>query len=328
MLRFALQLSLSLLVGSLSVFGTAAAEGKAGTLSFTVENDVIGGTDRHYTNGLRVAYVSGAQEPTAFERLIAGDRADTATFRRSFSLGQSIYTPESYHLETPAQGQHPYGGNLFGEYAFMTEDQGRWDLFTMEVGVVGDWSLAEETQNWFHRSLGFQEAEGWDHQIDNEVTVNVAYDWKGRALAEGKVGHINWEVTPAAGVSLGTVATNLRGGAMLRIGDNLEPNFGPARIRPSLTGAGHFKAANPLDWYAFIGVQGRAVAHDIFLDGSLLRDDSPSIEKNTYVADLQAGVALTHGGLQLSWTYVHRTERFEGQNGADGFGAFTLSTKF
>ncbi|NRA30273.1 MAG: lipid A deacylase LpxR family protein, partial [Parvularculaceae bacterium] len=157
---------------------------------------------------------------------------------------------------------------------------------------------------------------------------NLAYDWKGRPLAQGQAGQINWEITPAAGASLGTVATNVRGGAMLRFGDNLEPNFGPARIRPSLTGAGHFNAADPVDWYAFVGVQGRAVAHDIFLDGSLVRDDSPSIAKNTYVADVQAGFALTQGGIQLSWTYVHRTERFQGQRGADDFGAFTLSTKF
>jgi len=328
MTRFALILSLSLLAGTALSPCVAADESEAGTLSFTVENDVFSGTDRHYTNGLRVAYVTGEKAPTALERFVAGDRAENANFRRSFSVGQSMYTPESYHMETPVEGQHPYGGNLFGEYAFMTEDNGRWDLFTLEVGVVGDWSFAEETQNWFHQTLGFVQAEGWDHQIENEVTVNVAYDWKGRPLAQGRAGSLGWELTPAAGASVGTVATNARGGVMLRFGDNLDPSFGPARIRPSLTGSGHFNRANPFDWYAFVGVQGRAVAHDIFLDGSLFRDDSPSVEKNDFVTDVQGGVTLTWGGAQLSWTYIHRTERFEGQNGADGFGALTLSTKF
>lgn len=327
MTRFALT-ALSLLAISASLPSAAQAQEDHGTLSFTVENDLFAGSDRHYTNGLRVALVTAPKKPTVLERFIAGERAHSGTFRRSFAASHAIYTPEYYLRETPYDHEHPYAGNLFGEYAFMTEKDGRWDIFTMEVGIVGPWALGEETQNWFHRTINMEEANGWAHQIDNEVTVNVAYDWKSRPFIKGNIAGIDIEATTSAGASVGTVDVNGRVGGMIRIGDNLQSNFGPARIRPSLTGSGHFDHANPFDWFVFVGVQGRAVGHDIFLDGSLFNDDGPSTPKNTFVGDLQAGAALTWGGAQLSWTYVHRTERFEAQNGDDGFGALTLSVKF
>lgn len=328
MTRLALAIAFPLLAALLPGAARGASQDDGGTLSVTVENDVVSGRDRHYTNGLRLAYVTAPKQPTAFERLIGGKRTTEGLFRRSFAVAQSIYTPEHYLAETPPADDHPYAGHLFGEYALLTETDGRFDLITIEVGVVGPWARGEEVQNWFHRTIDVYEAVGWEHQIGNEVTVNLAYDWKGKPVAEGKAAGLQWELMPTAGASLGTVAVNARAGGMFRIGDRLTPNFGPARIRPSLTGSGHFDRANPFDWFAFIGVQGRIVGHDIFLDGSLFQADSPSTDKSLFVGDVQGGAAVTWGAAQLSLTYVHRTERYLAQDGADGFGALTLSFKF
>lgn len=298
----------------------AGAE-ERGTLTLTAENDVVSGQDRHYTNGLRVAYVTAPVEPTRWERALTG--AD-AVIRRSFSLSQQIYTPQDIFTETPDPDDHPYAGYLFGEAAVLSERAGRWDLFTLELGVIGPAAMAEETQNWFHRRMHFLEAEGWDHQMDNEVAVNIAYDWKGRPWAEGKVVGLDIELTPVAGASLGTVDINVRGGAMVRLGPALQPSFGPARIRPSLTATGHFSPAE--SWYVFAGVEGRAVAHDVFLDGSLFQD-SPSTAKNPLVGDAQAGIVFSLGRAQLSWTMVARSKRYEAQESSDAFGAFSVSFK-
>ncbi|MEM6804990.1 MAG: lipid A-modifier LpxR family protein, partial [Bacteroidota bacterium] len=35
---------------------------------------------------------------------------------RSFAVAQAIYTPSRYQMETPYDWEHPYAGNLFGEY--------------------------------------------------------------------------------------------------------------------------------------------------------------------------------------------------------------------
>lgn len=325
MLR-SVHISAGVLVSMASVLALSTASAtetkERGTLTFTAENDVVSGQDRHYTSGLRVAYVSAPVQPTALERMFSkeGD-----TVRRSFSLSQQIYTPEDIFTVTPDPEDHPYNGYLFGEAALLTERDGRWDLYTLEVGVVGDGAMGEETQNWFHRTVGFLEAEGWDSQMDTEATVNLSYDWKGRPWAEGKIGALDAEFTPVAGASVGTVAINARAGGMVRIGPELVPNFGPARIRPSLTGSGHFSKGG--SWFVFAGVQGRAVGHDLFLDGSFFQD-SPTVDAETFVADFQGGIVAELGRAQLSWTYVARTKRYATQeNGGDQFGAFSVGFK-
>ncbi|NNU16805.1 lipid A deacylase LpxR family protein [Parvularcula sp. ZS-1/3] len=311
---------LSLLVSAALISADAQAEEK-GTLTFTVENDVVSGQDRHYTNGLRLAYVTAPVEPNAFERLFTGE--DTVV-RRSFAGSQQIFTGEDITIANPSDDDHPYAGYLFGEYALLTEDDGKWQLFTLEAGVVGPSALGEDTQNWFHRSLNFYEAQGWDRQLEDEFALNIAYDWKGRSIANGKLGGLDMELTPVAGASFGNVAVNARGGAMWRMGPNLKPNFGPARIRPSLTGSGHF--AREDSWFLFAGIEGRVVAHDLFIDGSLFQD-GPSADKKAFVADAQAGVVFDFGGAQLSWTMVARSKRYEVQERGDVFGALSISVK-
>ncbi|MCQ8185658.1 lipid A deacylase LpxR family protein [Parvularcula maris] len=293
-----------------------------GTLTVTAENDFVANQDRHYTNGLRAAYVTGEVRGTSLERRLGGYGA---TLRRSFAVAQQIYTPKDYFTDTPDPDDHPYAGYLFAEAGLLAEKNGRFDLFTLELGVVGPAALGEETQNWFHERRNYMLAEGWDHQLPNEVAVNLSYDWKGRPWAEGRMGPLEAEFTPVAGASLGNVAVNARAGGMVRLGSNLRPNFGPARIRPSLTGSGHFSRG--VSWFLFAGAEARAVAHDIFLDGSLVQD-SASTDKNPLVGDLQAGAVMELGRVQLSWTYVARTERYEAQDDPDGYGGFSVGVKF
>jgi hypothetical protein len=307
---------------SLTALGADAVAYERGTLSFTIENDVASGQDRHYTNGLRLAYVTERVDGSAFERWLAGEGA---VLRRSFAGAQQIYTPEDIFSATPASDDHPYAGYLFAEAGLLSEQRGRFDLFTLEVGVVGPAALGEETQNWFHRQGNFIEAAGWEHQLPNEFALNLSYDWKGRPWAEGSLGPIEAEFAPVAGASLGNVAVNARAGGMFRIGQNLQPNFGPARIRPSLTGSGHFRQG--MGWFLFAGAEARAVAHDIFIDGSLFQN-SASTEKNMLVGDFQAGAVVELGRAQISWTYVARTERYEVQNGGDGYGGISVGAKF
>lgn len=310
-------LALGLFLGAL---GFAVAE-ERGTLTFTVENDVFSGQDRHYTNGLRVGYVTAPVSGNAFERWFA---SDDETIRRGFAASQQIYTSEDILEEFPDEDDHPYAGYLFGEYSVLTEDDGRWRLLTIELGVIGPSALGEETQNWFHRTFGYEEARGWDQQLDDEAAFNLSYDWKGRPWAEGSMGILDIELTPVAGLSLGTVDVNARAGAMVRLGPNLGSDFGPARIRPSLTGSGHYRQTG--SWYLFAGIEGRVAGHDVFVDGSLFQD-GPSTDKEVFVADAQGGLAIRVGRAQIAWTMVARTKRYQAQEEADVFGAASIGFK-
>ncbi len=80
-------------------------------------------------------------------------------------------------------------------------------------------------------------------------------------------------------------------------------------------------------WYLFAGVEGRAIAHNIFLDGNTFRD-SRSVDKKPLVGDLQFGLVLDWSDIRFSYTHILRTREFRTQEKFDGFGALSVSIKF
>ena len=55
---------------------------------------------------------------------------------------------------------------------------------------------------------------------------------------------------------------------------------------------------------------------------------SASVDRKPFVADAQLGVAVQTGDVRLAYTYVTRTEEFEGQGELQDFGALALSWRF
>ena len=306
-------------------------EDDEGTFTFVWENDVLGGTDRNYTNGLRLSWLSGTHAADGMSEFLATHvlRADGDAFvRRGFALGQSIFTPNDIEAEDPLPNQHPYAGWLYGEYSLLIQRLDVVDRLTFQAGVVGSSSGAEWVQNEVHSIIDSAEARGWDNQIKDEAGVVIAYDRQLRALAELGDSGFGMDLTPNMGLTLGNVHTNARLGLTVRLGQDLRNDFGPPRIRPSLAGAGYFTPEDSVSWYVFAGVEGRAVAHNIFLDGSLFRDGDPSVSSKTFVADAQGGLVVQFGGLQVALTYVERTEEFDEQLTRQRFGALSIGGKF
>jgi hypothetical protein len=156
------------------------------------------------------------------------------------------------------------------------------------------------------------------------------YERKWRAESGALVGfdpRLAIDVMPELSASLGNVLTYAGAGAMLRFGRNLDVDWGPDRIRPGLAGTGYARRGDGFGWYLFAGLEGRAVAYNAFLDGPWLRA-SPDVEKKPFVADFQAGAALTWRGFRFAYTYVVRTREFDGQENSDRFGSLTLTASF
>lgn len=95
-----------------SAFPALAQEqpGERGTWSLTFENDVFGGSDRDYTNGVRVDYVRPRNRLTAFGRFGRDNLdwfTDSGDWYESFAIGQNIYTPEDISDPVPPPASAP-----------------------------------------------------------------------------------------------------------------------------------------------------------------------------------------------------------------------------
>lgn len=308
-----------------------SADDDLSTWSFVWENDYFSGTDRNYTNGVRLAYLSGFKTPHGLTKFCAenllGAGPDTGV-RRGFAVGHSIFTPEDTQATAPLPDQHPYAGWLYGEYSVVVEQPGSIDQFTIQAGVVGPAAAGEWVQNNWHELINGAHVNGWDNQIGNEPGIVVSYDRIVRAERALGDSALSVDVAPTFGLSLGNIETQARVGLMFRFGDNLRNDYGPPRVRPSLAGGGFFSPVDAFSWYVFAGAEGRAVAHSIFLDGSLFDDDDPGVASKTFVGDFQGGLVMQFRRVQIAYTYVLRTKEFEGQPDSQQFGAVSISAKF
>lgn len=138
---------------------------------------------------------------------------------------------------------------------------------------------------------------------------------------------LGYDVVPHFGGGFGNVFTYAVAGLTLRIGPDLKEDFGPPRIRPSLPGGGFFRSKRGFNWYVFAGAEGRAVLHNIFLDGNIF-SSSHWVDKEIWVGDLQAGLAVQVDRVRLSYTQIFRTREFKEQESADSFGTLSISYQF
>jgi lipid A 3-O-deacylase len=87
------------------------------------------------------------------------------------------------------------------------------------------------------------------------------------------------------------------------------------------------KTDSRLGVHLFTAVDGRLVARDVFLDGNTFRN-SQSVDKELFVADIMAGVALEYGKFKASYSYVLRTKQFKTQQNEQIFGTISLSWNY
>ena len=316
-----------------------------GRLTLTEENDGLlpDGRDRHYTQGAMITYLSPSVRPDDFAaHLFDGLSKALPIFRpgpdvlRKFDvvIGQSIFTPQSYHDPVPDPRDRPFAGYLFTGGSLLQDTGGTMlENFELLGGVVGPDALAKEAQKTFHSIAGFNNKnldQGYRYQLRNEPGFMLTYERKWRAW-QSSVAGVQMEVIPEAGLTAGNVMTYADVGAMARIGENLDVDYGIARIRPAISGTAWFDASRlsqNLGWYLFAGVQGRAVAHNIFLDGNTVAD-SRSVHKNILVGDFSAGASVFwRDWMKLDVSFTERTKEFATQHQADHFGNMNLSVRF
>ncbi|MDF3056993.1 MAG: hypothetical protein K0R17_1208 [Rariglobus sp.] len=305
------------------------------------ENDYFGGEDQHYTNGLKLSWVTGdlsewGQEgwrKTFVESLPFVNQPDR---QKNFgiSLGQNIYTPQDTNLVIPDPDDRPYAGWSYLEFSFISKTERVMDTVAIQLGIVGPHSYAEDFQKVFHKWINDDEPRGWDSQLEDEFGINLIFERKWRLYARTLGDTLGIDFVPHVGASLGNVQTYANAGGVVRAGFNLPSDFGVDLIRgggavstPVNDRDPRVAADRSWSFFVFGGVDGRAVGRDIFLDGNTFRD-SPSVDKKPFVGDAYYGVGLILGTWQLTYTEVVRTREFDGQDDMSYFGSVTLSKAF
>lgn len=307
------------------------------SVSLYEENDVFVGSDQHYTQGIKLTLFT--TERSAPERMVKaakgvwrllGASEVPHRFNAGWSVGQNMYTPEDIERLTLDPDDRPWAGWLYLGRALQmasncSQDGPQADpgcreqqvTVELDVGVVGPSSLAEWAQTELHEIIDSPKPT-WVEQLEDEPALLLLGKKKWRLVLCDRF----WDVIPHAGIALGNVLTYASAGGTMRVGFNLG-GFSTDQI-PALA------QIEPPVWEAhvFVGVDARAVAVNIFLDGNHF-EDSHSVDKKRIVYDLTTGFQARYKCLQVAYTVVRRSPEFEPRSGRrlgpQNFGSLVIS---
>lgn len=302
-------------------------------LTITAENDLFGaGTDRNYTNGIRIGWLDTSDTPPNIVRFVEdymplfSVNDTTAVY---YSAGQNLYTPRNILTRTPDPNDRPYAAFLYGSVGMATVVKNHFDSIELTAGVIGPMALGEDTQKFVHRLTDSDNPAGWDHQLENEPGLMISAQRLWPEVYTAEIGDLHFRTSPYVGGTLGNIYTYANTGLIFQLVPKAYKWHDlPPRVRPAMPGSGYFSSGeDDFSWSVFAGVEGRAIGRNIFLDGNTFRD-SPSVDKKYFVGDANIGVAFTYGRTQLTYTLNWRSEEFHGQDKPDLFGAVGLGYRF
>lgn len=271
------------------------------------DNDVWGGggSDRWYTNGVRLSWSWNAQATTALGRGLdlAGKwwlwEGSTPTL--TYAVGQSMYTPANITVAGAQPYDRPWGAFLFvGATAHAYKDRG-FRATELKLGTTGKSALGEQAQAGVHKYLtGSARPAGWDQQVKPRLGVQLSHSrlqrWGDTNDGDFFGFQTSW------GVAMGTLRNYGHVGVAVSFGD-LKGTNSPL----SLANEGDF-VIQDFDnrqqfrkLFGYVALSATAMAYNYFLQGDTPYGRSQIDVKPLY-ASLQVGASLPlHAYSGWSW---------------------------
>jgi len=304
------------------------------TVTLMHDNDEWAHTEQEYASGSRLSVVSvdwgkSAPAQTMADLLPGGETGDTVS--AGFGAGHYFFVPRNIDAAVPIADQRAYAGWLHGSGLLLRENAMRQDVWKADVGVVGPSALAEPLEEFFHGIFNGRDMRGWDNQITDRLAVNASWERRWRNLVPVG-GGLAVDVSPVVGVEAGSVSVAATAGLTVRIGADLDADFGAPRAGAA---GGSLSRSSRAGWsgYAFASVNGRYQAYDIFLDevggddGDPVRGGS-AISRGKTRTESSLGVVIANGGARLTLAWTEESKRYDQQADRQKYGEVTLGWAF
>ncbi|NQV02768.1 MAG: lipid A deacylase LpxR family protein [Bacteroidia bacterium] len=262
-----------------------------------LDNDIFNYTDRFYTNGIRLSFISPALRNNPVGKLLIPYWHRGINYY-SLSLVQDMYTPSTTKIGGIIEGDRPYAAYLYIGTSKLTNDARHKVRLSSEIqiGIIGPSSLGEYVQRTFHNAVPTNnEPLGWEFQIQDDLLLNYV-----AKVEKGIVSVPGLDLLIHGSGTLGTVYTNIGGGAYVRSGWFNSYFMNLFFSKRSLN---RFRNARNIQFYFFADVAGKAVGYDATLQGGLFNRSSPYTISAKNINRLMfagsAGIVFSFGGFQL-----------------------------
>jgi len=327
----------------------AASENAKSSWALTLENDVIAQSDNNYTNGVQYSWAKETYIETRLQKWL---HQSACAYRScqvtgpnvvTTRIGQIMYTPEDISIASPQPQRRPWAAMLYAHRTYTVPVSEAEEItFGALTGVTGPPALAEPTQKFIHEYVvRSTDPKGWHNQIGTSLGAMATIEWR-RAIGEvnnnsgwGAQGTWYWRGAIGNVMTYGAVGATVFFGRYLpalvkidaiqnkRMSDYLSA---PTTVSPER-----------LDLTLFAGVEARAMAYNVFLDGRLGHSD-PHVDSKLFVGDASLGMKLafprlyggSHGSPYLMIKAVRRSPEYRSIRpaGFQTWGELTIGSDF
>ena len=205
----------------------------AQVVSVFLENDVVDGKDKHYTNGSSFMYLSDKDtnnlskyDNSFFEFVSKIPTFNNNTTNQTLGLtySQLAFTPSDLEAKNKIVGDIPYAGVITLDFILYKWEEDFFHEYMLTLGMVGPSTLTDEFQKSYHKVTGNTDPQGWDNQLEDDFLYNFAYSYGYRAFKHefsyGKMDIVNNFRLDAGNYYRGAMI-----GSMIRYGNNYPNNF-------------------------------------------------------------------------------------------------------
>lgn len=252
-----------------------AEEYNTGSISLSLDNDGLLGSDRGYTNGLFFKFNSNStvdiENSSSFILKTIGSwlpLEQQSNKGWGITVGQQIWTPTD--LTSPFEGENdrPYTGFLFIEAnvsEFSSESANKYSLM---LGAVGPDAFGENSQKSVHSLIGSPKPMGWGRQIKNQTVFNFSYE--GQRLLNRSAGWFDkdYDTGLSGRINVGNYQSEIALGSTIRWGENLDESFASVGVMPGDYIDPSVLSKSRAGQFYYLSLEARYRFQDITIDGA------------------------------------------------------------
>ena len=311
---------------------------KADVWTISVQNDVVSGTDKHYTNGISYDWMSNKHNRNEM-KTSHGSYVDfvysvfssvpylsiaSEQVSAGFQIAQDIYTPADTMEKELIEDDIPYAGHLYSKYSLFEWQENAAEETYFRLGIVGPASGGEWVQKSFHRLIGNDQPQGWHHQLENQATFGVGYSRSMLLLKTTYENGLSSDLAPSYGLEIGNFSTAAFVGFLFRFGRNYPQKPVPASV------AGHVSLNNKLayhsegrdiGWLISAGFFANAVAYTLVVDSSEHHD----VERKNFLGAGVVGLTLYLNQIEITFSFQEVNMNINNTVVSNGLGALSFS---
>jgi len=258
-------------------------------LELSISNDKIADKDYYYTNGVYISYKRVVEN-----NFLSSNKEDKLQY--ALTIGNEIYTPKNISSSNVRDFDRPYAGWLLGKYELMSINEKNIYIIALETGITGRESFSGRLQTWYHNFFGIDSSPTWTEEIAFKVLFNL------------KAAYIfNWELNTKNVLNYGITGS-------LGTKDNFLENdiryvFGKFNPLKNTSRIGAIGATNSKEFYGYISIAHRYVAHNALIQGSLFRDEvlfTTSIENHLLKLEIGSAIKVKRNIFRIAFIYNSR----------------------